>query len=770
MGNDYSINWKDHPEKGQILAAAFALTKSWRATSAIWGAQFPNDARGIRTDEKLVRRLQAQYGESRKGGSYWKVIALSPDTYRAPESSIGQVVMRTARTLKIQLIAVTADSNDADPDPGTNVPPSPPATPRSDSSHEATRTQPSQVEPPKTPRRPTRLSDRSTAATNAPLAPPTSLKRKRPEKADKSPMIDASRQDLTPFKPVSQREAHPDLECVMFRFYLPNGIGQNAPFVIGFKAGYFQLLNGVSSPAPESTNPMLFDFFQHHINRNLVPSPFVSMASRFFWTIRQAMKLFLRKMPNRSADAAVDYSGLRICLLDTATVQKHTSVFYAKPYHDQLKSRRVFTNGAWMYGTLHEHVAWHSIPKEAAICDFSVAELQELCAADDRLNNLLRLDTISEPGGTGKIHSALQEQALDAESVKALSRLIIFAFAHRPVGPVDLKRSPEYIKALVTGLVEGWKLRPRPHMPLEEWSALAEVFAHGIEEAVGGPLRGINRVRFVEAFLQGVRAGFRKWASEGTTALEKTCTRYGLHNVDAILDNVLTPPVNRFQHFALEENATPLARSSRVTESTSPDLLLTPITRSAARRRVEDESGSLTPLTRSTRRHIEDNVRVIIPVPPASVMKALRSSTTTRKRHMIEDESIPGTPSPKRRLITKHSMPEPPRQRRSPRNLPSRRLMDDDEYGMDVDEVEQSDEGDDDEEDLSETMADCIRVSHQYNNDNNNDEYEHHGDHDDDDDDYDDDVVMTRTRRRRHQTVYYNGHPAALRCTTPSSS
>lgn len=76
------------------------------------------------------------------------------------------------------------------------------------------------------------------------------------------------------------------------------------------------------------------------------------MASRLFWTLRQATKLFLKKLPKRSGHALIDYSPLRICLLDTATIPKSTSIFYAKPYHDQLRSRKVFTNGAWMYGTL----------------------------------------------------------------------------------------------------------------------------------------------------------------------------------------------------------------------------------------------------------------------------------------------------------------------------------------------------------------------------------------------------------------------------------
>lgn len=261
MGKEYKINWKDYPEKRPTLAATYALTKSWRASTAIWAVKFPNDARGVDDNDDLLKRLETQYRESAKNSLGWRDIPLLPDIYRAPENSIGQDVVRIARTLNIQLMDAPADSEDVGPGSGaSHIPASPPATPRHDLMHQATYTQPSQVEQPETPRRSPRSSDRSTEAVYAPRTPPSSGRSKRPGKPDKSPMIDAARQDLTLFTPVSQREAHPDLECVMARFYLPNEM--NAPLATGFTAGYVRLLNGVLSPAPESTNPMLFDFFQ----------------------------------------------------------------------------------------------------------------------------------------------------------------------------------------------------------------------------------------------------------------------------------------------------------------------------------------------------------------------------------------------------------------------------------------------------------------------------------------------------------------------------
>jgi len=48
---------------------------------------------------------------------------------------------------------------------------------------------------------------------------------------------------------------------------------------------------------------------------------------------------------------SVAYKSLRICIFDSAMVKRNTAVFYAKPYHKKLKERKVFTKGAWCYGT-----------------------------------------------------------------------------------------------------------------------------------------------------------------------------------------------------------------------------------------------------------------------------------------------------------------------------------------------------------------------------------------------------------------------------------
>jgi len=96
-------------------------------------------------------------------------------------------------------------------------------------------------------------------------------------------------------------------------------------------------------------------------------------------------------------------------------------------------------------------------------------------------------------------------------------------------------------------------------------------------------------------------------------------------------------------------------------------------------------------------------------------MNALRSSTTPKRRRIADDS--PGTPTPKRRLIASNPTPATPTKRRSPRNFPSRLLID-------IDELEQTDlkDGDDDEDDYSPMMAECVRVSHRSDNDDDDDD------------------------------------------------
>jgi len=246
MTDDYNINWKDHPEKRPTLAAAYALTKSWKASTAIWAAQFPDDARGVGDNNKLLRRLQSQYGESGKGALCWSDIPLSLETYRAPDNITGLNVIRVARTLNIQLANIKPRTSHIPP-------PSPPATPRSGQSSGAPRTPPARVEQPQIPRLLPRLVDRLAEAVNIPVTPSTSRKNKRP---DSSAKIENARANQTPYAPISQSAAHPDLESIVFRFYLP--IEGNAPFATGFKARRWQTLPGPRPPPPQHTDPRLF--------------------------------------------------------------------------------------------------------------------------------------------------------------------------------------------------------------------------------------------------------------------------------------------------------------------------------------------------------------------------------------------------------------------------------------------------------------------------------------------------------------------------------
>jgi len=66
MAKKYQIQWCGFPEKREALAAAYALTGDWEATTRIWAAQFPLDAQHFPAGTELRNRLHAQYGEAYK--------------------------------------------------------------------------------------------------------------------------------------------------------------------------------------------------------------------------------------------------------------------------------------------------------------------------------------------------------------------------------------------------------------------------------------------------------------------------------------------------------------------------------------------------------------------------------------------------------------------------------------------------------------------------------------------------------------------------------
>jgi len=188
------------------------------------------------------------------------------------------------------------------------------------------------------------------------------------------------------------------------------------------------------------------------------------------------------------------------------------------------------------------------------VSDISFEEFQLLCASDDQLSAVLRLDERSEKGGTGEIHQAIRDHALDLDSVAAIARLSIFLFINSSGTKTvfDTNATAEYVKALITGLVEGWHLRPCFRTSYSEWFALAEGFVQHIDEAFG-PLKIAKRGKFQRAFLLGVQAGFGKWASTSVMGLERACARFGPDDVDVIMSSVPNLNAGRLDAFTYTE-------------------------------------------------------------------------------------------------------------------------------------------------------------------------------------------------------------------------
>lgn len=274
----------------------------------------------------------------------------------------------------------------------------------------------------------------------------------------------------------------------------------------------------------------------------------------------------------------------------------------------------------------HEHVAWDHISVEATICDFAFSDLQALAESNAQFCQLLRLGELSSTGSTGKIHRALglQPAILEGGLASAIGQFTTCLFTLRPISaqPIDFQKRGKHVQALVTGLIEGWHLRPTARLTPAEWISLADNFVQPLEKAVG-TVHGIDRIRLCAAFLRGVQEGFNPWDSKSLVTMRRRCETFGITDVDAILNAYLAPPVNRFERFiytastssrAIEQGANMSTTSSSLSTSTTQHTMCGTIdsasstsTDSSTTAGCDEQSS---PTTKSPRP--SNNVRVVI--------------------------------------------------------------------------------------------------------------------------------------------------------------
>lgn len=341
-----SIRWD--ATKRLALSAAFSVTTNNHDAARLWASKFPEDA-VLKTDlNHLVRVLSAQYNERNKS-STWLGIPLRRDEL---EEAAPALLREFTQALKSGTAASTSTLStpgkllSSGSSSGATSSVSSPCTPVSStvSSYKTSTTStpleratasstvlPSTFLP--------RIHGTSSAPRLDPSSPtsptsPTSPRRGRASQAELQRRLQESRsKDHGPFQVVPFGSAHPSKPALLYRFYKVGDTHVvNAPLTRGFVAGYFKdIKSGISAPLPYSTE-FLFAQMEHHVNRTLIPSPFISTCSDLLWTIHQAAK--------------PAHSQVRISIVDTQHISR-TSIYHLRPFNSQLRHRRAFVNGGW---------------------------------------------------------------------------------------------------------------------------------------------------------------------------------------------------------------------------------------------------------------------------------------------------------------------------------------------------------------------------------------------------------------------------------------
>ena len=260
------IYWDKQGEKRRFLAASHAFTHNWRTIAKLFAAQYPEDLQISGSLENLRDRISKQYGEAGKRARTWDGIPTDAEYYETEGIATTERVAHVASQLGIQLaIQIQAERESQRQEDSVRVIVEAPSS--FDSSvlerpADHVRLQASSsAEPQPRPRRQTLRaveSDRRTltftleqqADSNGAVA------LSEAPKPGRAPPLALTKEDPSPFEPVSKELAHPILPTMLGRFYY-DGQGFNHPTTHGYVArSYVNVRGAWDDPEPHDSSRM----------------------------------------------------------------------------------------------------------------------------------------------------------------------------------------------------------------------------------------------------------------------------------------------------------------------------------------------------------------------------------------------------------------------------------------------------------------------------------------------------------------------------------
>lgn len=316
--------------------------------------------------------------------------------------------------------------------------------------------------------------------------------------------------------PVSQHRAQPPLPKLLFRIWREDP--ENRDSRNGFWSRRHHKANALS-PAPPATSIDATDIL-NHMDRDERFSPFISATSRLIWMVQMVLKT-LR-----------DHGSCNVSVINVDALDKR-SIWWARPFHDEVKRSYGFKNGAWHYAGTHEWLIWQQIPEAAILHTFNGRDLIALASNDRELRHTLRLEELHLGASMSAKIATLrkQEVPLSTSVVNAIAKVVRFF-------RVQGSGNHGHIAAMVTGVCEGWGIDIRKRSE-QEWQKLANHFADQV--GANSDLRARQSIKL--AFLDGVAWGLEgpnaKHTLEAITRKEKRAAAVGLASPSDILAHEL---------------------------------------------------------------------------------------------------------------------------------------------------------------------------------------------------------------------------------------
>lgn len=304
------------------------------------------------------RRLNAQYGEKKKNNSDWVRI-------RASSPSAGDVEKRRAMQAQVDsfLLSLQLSGPDDVHSPRRSARSHPAVTASKkrsvDEDLDHLTSTPLSKRPaiglwtPDTPQHPA-VKSMGKAPSRKPVTPKKLSTRSKPQ----TPKVRHTRPDGSTIpvaahvvipdtvQSISQHRAQPPLPKLLFRLWREDPSQRDSHN--GFWSRRHHRKNAISSAPPRSSSIDATDIFDH-MDRTHVDTPFISTSNRLIWMVQQmvtAIKTHSRQW--------------HVSVIDVSALDQR-GVFWARPFHDEVRLSKPFTKGAGNYRGTFEFLIWQRV-------------------------------------------------------------------------------------------------------------------------------------------------------------------------------------------------------------------------------------------------------------------------------------------------------------------------------------------------------------------------------------------------------------------------